>query len=348
MSESPWSASRFFGKFLSIVSMILTPAVDPALYSWIGAAFIPVFSAAVVLVLLAVMVSRAKRAMSEATPLADASTADPARQAPARVPSDVSHQTELAAAKESQRTSLVGKWVFSFGAVGALFGLVICLIVFVFLSRAIERQVKNRIEIITMGLAENVTRAVASGKLDAAGLVENYALSTSVAYLYIEDANGEIIDRWPKEMLRYLRRDFPGSTERALAGIEGEYRGAETFEIARPFGDGKLGFVHLAIWRESIRAEAQRFTALIAGAIVMALLPLAGASVLLGRSLCRPLVELVEQAKSLSNGDFNVPLALQREDELGDIARSLERLRSSLRAVAARLGKAQLPDRSGE
>ena len=56
------------------------------------------------------------------------------------------------------------------------------------------------------------------------------------------------------------------------------------------------------------------------------------------RDLHRPLLELVEQSTRISKGDFSVALATKRDDELGDLARSLERMRSSLRAVLSRIG----------
>jgi hypothetical protein len=43
-----------------------------------------------------------------------------------------------------------------------------------------------------------------------------------------------------------------------------------------------------------------------------------------------------------------VPLALQLYDEFGDIARSLERMCSSLRAVTARLAQGRATRRSNE
>jgi methyl-accepting chemotaxis protein len=68
----------------------------------------------------------------------------------------------------------------------------------------------------------------------------------------------------------------------------------------------------------------------------------------IARGVNRPLLELVEHAERISKDDFTVELGLKRSDEIGDIARSLERMRSSLRAVAARLEQRQLTNRSGQ
>ena len=78
------------------------------------------------------------------------------------------------------------------------------------------------------------------------------------------------------------------------------------------------------------------------GPILLAILTLvlcaAAAFIVLLQDLHRPLLELVEQSTRISKGDFSATLATKRDDELGELARSLERMRSSLRAVLARIG----------
>ena len=68
----------------------------------------------------------------------------------------------------------------------------------------------------------------------------------------------------------------------------------------------------------------------------------------LATRLFRPFLELVDQAERISKGDFDVPLGLKREDEVGEIARSLERMRSSLHAVVRRLEQTAQPEQSGK
>ena len=54
-----------------------------------------------------------------------------------------------------------------------------------------------------------------------------------------------------------------------------------------------------------------------------------GAFVYIAQSLHRPFVVLVDHAQRISKREFAVPLELKRTDEIGEIARSLERLPSS-------------------
>ena len=347
MGESPVSVTRLLGKVFGILAAILSPAIDPALYSWIDEIFLPLLLVGLAIMLLSLSVSRAKQAMSQATQDVEASAPEPARKAPVQI--DLSVQKLTTPPGHTLGNTLLSGWAYSFGMVGLIFGLVVCIVVFSFLGLAIERQSKNHVAVMTMGVGEIVAPAVRAGNIDAAaGAIERFAATYSVAYLYLEDANGRIIAHWPRELLRYLRRDFPNSTERALRGVDSEYQGVDTYEVARRMGDGKLGFVHLAVRRQAINAETYRVTAVVAAMILIVVICIIGLFLLLSRSLLRPLADLVDQAARLSKGDFDVGLELQRSDEFGDIARSLERLRSSLRAVTTRLDKRQLAQRSGE
>ena len=72
--------------------------------------------------------------------------------------------------------------------------------------------------------------------------------------------------------------------------------------------------------------------------IFVIVLGAAGLFVYLIHDLHRHMLSLVEQAARISKGEFTVPLVTTRADELGDLARSVERMRSSLRAVLSRVG----------
>jgi HAMP domain-containing protein len=346
LSQSPVSVSRFLAKTLAVIGTILAPAVDPGSYGRFSGVFLPISFVALVLALVWLSVVWAKSAMGQATPEADASPAMPSVKTPTAVPVTEDSTPPLRAARQF---SLVSKLTFSIGAVGLLFGAAACLVVYGYLSRAIAREGKDRVETMTSGLREMVAPSMAAGRFnDLTAVLERYALNTFAAYVYIEDHEGRIIAHWPNDLPRYLRRDFPTSSERALGGVDGEYRSANVYEVAKRVSDGRSGFVHFAIWRESIQAEARRAVTLIAAAIGFVLLCLVGAFLVIARRFSCPLAELVAHAERISKGDLAVPLTLHRDDELGEIARSFERLRSSLRAVTARLEQGQRSHRLNE
>ena len=70
-----------------------------------------------------------------------------------------------------------------------------------------------------------------------------------------------------------------------------------------------------------------------------ALLGISVAFVYIAWSLNRPLLDLVQHADRISKGELGVPLQLKRADEIGEIARSLER-------PAIQLARGDEPSRS--
>jgi HAMP domain-containing protein len=100
--------------------------------------------------------------------------------------------------------------------------------------------------------------------------------------------------------------------------------------------------VHVGFWADAVQKEIRRAVVPIIG--VIALVPLVGAllSFLLAHWIVRPIVGLTEIADKVTMGDLEVPVGeacMTSRDEIGDLARSLERMRSSLRAAMLRLGR---------
>ena len=238
---------------------------------------------------------------------------------------------------------MLGKLTFSFCLVGLFFGISAGIIVFGFLSRVLDKQVESRADDMAFGINEIATRNLAAGTIqDLANVIAKYASIDGVAFIFIEDAQGRIIVHHPKDLPIYLDRDFPRSAERALRGAGVQYRGSAVYEVAKRVGSGRQGFVHLGLWRGIIEAESRRALAPMVAMMAVALLGISVAFVYIAWSLNRPLLDLVQHADRISKGEFGVPLQLKRADEIGEIARSLERMRSSLRAVMSRLDQNQL------
>lgn len=353
MSGSRWSPLRFLVEVFSVLEAIFTPVFDPALYAWMGSIIVPIFLGAFVIVLLWLSITSAKTAMREATPTiaaADAVTLAQATTAPN--PAVVPTPGVAPGSSQAWHYKLTTRLVLSFGMVGMLFGIAVCVIVYIFLSRGLRKEGENHVNVMATGIREIVAPNLGAGRAEeAAAAIEEYAINNSVAYLYVEQPDGSMIAYWPFDLPRYLRRDFPASAKRALRGAESQYRGFEVYEVAKRLGDGDSGFIHLAIWRQAMITEAQRIVAVIAATYFIVLCCVIAAFVSLARSLNRPVAELVAYAKRISEGCFAAPLSVQVGDELGDIALALERLRSSLHAATVRLGEEPLtrrPEQIGE
>jgi methyl-accepting chemotaxis protein len=160
----------------------------------------------------------------------------------------------------------------------------------------------------------------------------------AVANAYLEYGDGKLVAHAPRDLPDHLIRR-PSLEPRLMTGEQAvAYRNETVYDYAQRSGVKNRFVVHLGIWQDSVLVE----TATIVGAILVAVVLLglcaAAAFLVLLQDLHRPLLELIEQSTRISKGDFSATLATKRGDELGDLARSLERMRSSLRAVLARIG----------
>jgi methyl-accepting chemotaxis protein len=112
--------------------------------------------------------------------------------------------------------------------------------------------------------------------------------------------------------------------------------------------DGKdvLGYVqgNKFRWAVAIQQNEEELFAPLRQTLTLGLALLAGAAILVGltarmssKLLIRPIVEMTAAADQMSMGELDRPITVGRQDEIGLLARSLERLRKSMRAAMARL-----------
>ncbi len=126
-------------------------------------------------------------------------------------------------------------------------------------------------------------------------------------------------------------------------------RGTETelrFRVAAGGVAAGWGIVTLAEppWQASLRRLEERRTAELWSGHRTSLLSLGGlvliatlglgllTSLLLSRTLARPLTEMSRAAEEIASGNLDHPLTLDSPDELGDLARALNRMATDLRA----------------
>jgi len=103
-----------------------------------------------------------------------------------------------------------------------------------------------------------------------------------------------------------------------------------------------MGRVHIGFWADAVENETQRILLPIIG--IIASLSLIGAllSFFLAHWIIRPIVGLTQIADKVTMGDLETSVSgkcVTARDEIGDLARSLERMRSSLKAAMLRLGR---------
>jgi HAMP domain-containing protein len=350
--DSPWSPISLLTKAWIILGRIFGPLLDPALYYWVSEVAAPVGMIVLGIVLLYVSVAKAKVAMRKVTPSMEEAFPRPdgtGDLALDPLPHSVIDYEPRVAQIRTRPYGLFTKLSVAFGMLGLLFGITVCVFVYHSLLGAFESAIKSRAKVFVTTLAEVAERSIAEpGADDLARQVEKYTSVKSVVYVYVEDAAGRIVANIPQDLPRFLRRDFPKTAERAIKGVDVEYQGVPVYEVATRFGDGKAGYVHLGMRRDAFEDEARRTTTPIAASILVVLLMAIGVFVWTVAPFGQSFSKLVDYADRVSRGDLDLVMGVKQADEIGEIAQSFERMRSSLYAVLKRLEQESFSDEPGE
>ena len=233
-------------------------------------------------------------------------------------------------------------WKITGAFVGTLlvFGVLVITIVYHLTKGLLHEQINQR----TLALATNLADAAAGqiptkNLLVLHALVAKYALQDGVAYAFIEDRSGRIL-------AHSLGGIFPTEPQTEAALGEGRqtarrnliFRSRPVYETSVPILGGRSGTAHVSIWGDVVEAEIQRALVPIIGLIGLLLLVGVVISLLLSRQIVRPIIRLRSMADTMSKGNLDTPVGIDSGDEIGELALSIERMRTSLRAAMVRLG----------
>lgn len=340
LGDKGWSLLGILRNVLSVVAEILTPP-EPVSSFFHAYLALPLVVAVTALVLLWMILAGARKTMRQVTPDPDAPIWElPVSPAASPASDPVGDDTELSWSVQAFRFNcLRSKLILGFLAISLLVAVAAASFTYSYLYRAVERSAKMRAAITAMAI-----NAVAVWHVDGKRYQElrneltKATTRPAVAYAYVEDGDGKLIAHAPKDLPNHLIRR-PGLEPRLMTAEQlVGYRGEIVYDFAQRSGLNNRFIVHLGIWQDSVAVETWSVLGPILLAVVLLMLCAAGVFSVLLRDLHRPLLEMVEQSTRISKGDFSVTLATKRSDELGDLARSLERMRSSLRAVLSRIG----------
>jgi HAMP domain-containing protein len=237
------------------------------------------------------------------------------------------------------------KWKIGgiYTAVMLVLGVGVIAAVYQIAQGALRDQLDKRALAITTNFSDAAAGYVASRNLLALhALARKYTLLDGVAYAYVENGKGEIVAHTLGSFPDGLRQGPSAGAKREVQRRELLLMDRTVYETAMPVLDGQLGSVHVGFWADAVKTEIQRALVPIIG--IIALVPLVGAllSFLLAHWIVRPIVGLREIADKVTMGDLETSVGgacINSHDEIGDLARSLERMRSSLRAAMLRLGR---------
>jgi HAMP domain-containing protein len=230
--------------------------------------------------------------------------------------------------------------------------LVLAILAIAVIYQVTKNTFREQLDKHALALATNLADAAAGhivGKnlLALHSLASKYTLHDGVAYTFIQDSRGEILAQTLGNFPAELRQTLPMAGQRQVHRREHSWNGKTVREIGFPVLDGQLGNVYVGFWDDAAENEIQNALFRIIGIIL--LIPLVGAllSFLVAHWIVRPIVALTKIADKITMGNLDASVSsecLDSYDEIGELARSLERMRASLKAAMWRLNQNTAPD----
>jgi len=245
---------------------------------------------------------------------------------------------------ESRRVSLKWKIGGTFAAMMLILGLGVVAVVYQLTKDALRDQLDQRVLVMANNLSDAAAGPMIGKNLLALdALVTKYTRLDGVAYAFIEDGKGEIVAHTLGTFPTELREGLPTAAHRQVYRRELSWGGKTVYETVAPVLEGQMGRVHVGFGADAVEKETLRVLMPLLG--IIAIVPLIGAllSFLLAHWIVRPIVGLTKIADKVTMGDLETSVSgrcVKLRDEIGDLARSLERMRSSLKAAMMRLGRA--------
>ncbi|HEY1266510.1 MAG TPA: HAMP domain-containing protein [Candidatus Binatia bacterium] len=240
----------------------------------------------------------------------------------------------------SRRIGLTMKIVGTLAGVIVVFALLVIGVVYHLTVRALRAQVDQRaLTIATIMSDAAAGHVIARNALELNSVVAKSALLEGVAYAYIQDNKGEVLAQSPAALPPEVREPVTADVRRQPAQQELTLRGKTVYETRVPILGGQVGTAHVAIWGDVVEEQIRAALFPLIG-IILALTAVGVAlSILLARDIIRPILRLTHVADRISLGDLDMPIGVEASDEIGDLAKSLGRMRASLKAAMVRLSQ---------
>jgi HAMP domain-containing protein len=236
--------------------------------------------------------------------------------------------------------SLRWKFVSAFGGLILLLGICVIGIVYYLTGNALQRQVDLRAAAIATNLSDAAAPYVSrKNVLELDSLIAKYGRLDGVAYAYIQDPKGEIVASSLQPFPAELKESVSTVDQRALKARTTTVRGKSVYETRVPLLEGQLGAVYVGLWAETIQQDVRGTLLTIIGLIALCLAIGVAVSIIVAGRTIRPLLDLKSIADEISRGHLDTPVSFQSNDEVGQLARSLERMRASLKAAMVRLNR---------
>lgn len=246
--------------------------------------------------------------------------------------------------RDSRRVSLKWKIGGMFAALALASGALIIAAGVPLVRSAARGQIDARLTTIATNLSDGSAGHIMGKNLLALNaLLRKYTLLNGVAYAYVQDAKGEVVAHTFASFPEELRpRSVAGGTPDRRAARSLSFSGSAVYESNVPVLEGQAGTVFIGFWQDAIEGEISRAANPLIVTVTIVSAAAAVFALLLAQWIVRPIAGLLAVADKVTMGDLETAVSgqcVQSRDEIGELARSLERMRSSLKAAMLRLGR---------
>jgi two-component system, cell cycle sensor histidine kinase and response regulator CckA len=242
--------------------------------------------------------------------------------------------------QEKRRISLTWK----IGGIYTAVMLILSILLIAAMYQLTKNMLRDQLDKSALAIATNLSDAAAGhlvgrNLLALHALARKYSLLDGVAYVFVEDNKGQILAHTLVTFPPELGEKLPAG-QRETMRRELSLGGRPVYETSAPVLEGQMGSVHVGFWADTMEAEIRN--ALLSMVGIISIVPLVAAllSFLLAHWIVKPIKGLTEVADKVTRGDLETSVSekfVAARDEIGDLARSLERMRSSLKAAMLRL-----------
>ncbi|HEY1234104.1 MAG TPA: AAA family ATPase [Candidatus Binatia bacterium] len=238
-----------------------------------------------------------------------------------------------------KRWGLRWKIAGAFSTVTLILSAVLIGTVYHLAEETLRAQVDKRALAVAQNLSDASAGYMLSNDLLALNtLLRKYTYDDGLAYAFIRDSGGAITAHTLETLSSELHQRLPGPRQRVPWRREFSLQGKLVYETSVPILDGQLGMVHVGFWGDAVKKEIR--WAILPMIAAIGIIPVVGValSFVLAHMLAAPIIRLRRVAEEIIEGDLESCGTYSKSyPEVDDLARSLERMRASLRAAMSRL-----------
>jgi sensor histidine kinase regulating citrate/malate metabolism len=174
-------------------------------------------------------------------------------------------------------------------------GVLFVVIVNQLMARVLRTQMDESALLMTTNLSDAAASYIASKNvLQLKTTVTKYARLSRVAYVFIQDREGQVIAHSLATFSPELQEDLTSDPGRQVSRRELTLEGKTVYETREPILDGQLGSAHIGIWADAVERDIYQALFLFLWPITLALIAAVIIVAILARPLIRALHRLIE------------------------------------------------------